>query len=83
VDQIARTTTQLGAALRRRRKQLGFSQEEIGSKIHLRQATISNLENGELGTKIGTLLEVLSALDLEIVVRPRTKGQLAEIEDIF
>lgn len=81
MDQIARTTKQLGAAVRRRRRQTGLSQTELGSKTGLRQATISALENGDAGT-LRTLMDVLSALDLEIVVRERTKSQ-KRIEDIF
>jgi HTH-type transcriptional regulator/antitoxin HipB len=83
MDQIARTSTQIGAALRRQRKQLGMSQESLGQRINLRQATISSLESGDAGTKLGTLLDALSALELELVIRPRTKGRAADIEDIF
>jgi HTH-type transcriptional regulator/antitoxin HipB len=83
MEQIVRTSTQLGAALRRQRKQLGLSQEALGGKIHLRQATISHVEAGDPGTKLSTLFDALSALDLELVVRPRTKGKPTDIEDIF
>jgi HTH-type transcriptional regulator/antitoxin HipB len=81
--QIARTSAQLGAALRRQRKKLGLSQEQVTGKTRLRQATISSLESGDSGTKLETLLDVLAALDLELVIRPRTKGHVSEIEDIF
>jgi HTH-type transcriptional regulator / antitoxin HipB len=83
MDQITRTSPQLGAALRRRRKQAGLSQEALAEKVKLRQATISRLESGDTGTKLGTLLAVVAALDLEIVMRPRSKGRPADIEDIF
>lgn len=82
MDQIARTTKQVGAALRRRRRQLGISQNDLGAKASLRQATISGLENGEPGTQLRTLMDIISALDLEIVVRERTKGK-QRIEEIF
>ena len=83
MEQITRTRAQLGAALRRRRKQLGLSQETLGEKTKLRQATISRLESGDAGAKLGTLLDALAALNLELVVRPRSKGRIADIEDIF
>jgi HTH-type transcriptional regulator/antitoxin HipB len=83
MEQITRTSPQLGAALRRRRKQASLSQEELADKVKLRQATISRLESGDTGTKLGTLLDVVAALGLEIVVRPRSKGRPADIEDIF
>jgi HTH-type transcriptional regulator/antitoxin HipB len=82
MDQIARTTKQVGAALRRRRRQMGLSQTDLGAKASLRQATISGLENGEPGTQLRTLMDIISALDLELVVRERTKGK-QRIEDIF
>jgi HTH-type transcriptional regulator/antitoxin HipB len=83
MDQIARTSQQIGAAIRRKRKQLGLSQEELGKRMGLRQATISKLEAGEPGTRLQTLLDVLAALDLEAIIRPRTKGSPADIEDMF
>ncbi len=83
MDHITRTSPQLGAALRRRRKQARLSQEALADKVKLRQATISRLESGDTGTKLGTLLDVVAALGLEIVVRPRSKGRAADIEDIF
>ncbi len=83
MDQIARTVQQLGAAVRRQRKQLGLSQYELGTRIRLRQATLSKLEAGEPATRLQTLLDALAALDLEIVVRRRTRGSTADLDDVF
>jgi len=83
MDQLGRTAAQLGAIVRRQRRRRGLSQGALGSKVQFRQATISNLEAGEPRTQLRTLLDVLAALDLEIVVRPRTKGSTAEIENLF
>jgi len=83
MQQIARSSPQVGAALRRQRKLLRLSQEQVGAKTKLRQATISSLESGEPGTKLATLFDVLAALDLELVIRSRTKGRVGDIEDIF
>jgi HTH-type transcriptional regulator/antitoxin HipB len=82
VDQIARTAKQLGAAIRRRRRSLGLSQAALGERTHLRQATISALENGAPGTQLRTVIDVMAALGLEVVVRERTKSG-ADKEDIF
>lgn len=71
MEQVVRTTKQMGAAIRRRRRLLKLSQQEVGARVRLRQATISALENGEPGTRIRTLLDVMTALGLEIVVRER------------
>ncbi len=81
-DQIARTPKQIGDALRRCRKALGLRQSDVGQKTHNRQSTISSLEAGEPGTRLRTLFDALTALDLELVIRPRTKGA-TNIEDIF
>lgn len=83
MDQIARTLQQLGAALRRRRKVLGLSQHHLSDRTTFRQATLSDLETGEGDPKLSTLMAVLAALDLELVVRPRTKGGTADLFDLL
>ena len=81
-DQIARTPKQVGDALRRRRRALGLTQRDLAGKSQLRQATVSAVEAGESGT-LRTLFDVLTALDMEVVVRPRTKASTDNIEDLF
>jgi HTH-type transcriptional regulator / antitoxin HipB len=82
-DQIARTPKQIGEAVRRRRRALGINQKDIAGKTSLRQATISGVEAGEPGTQLRTLFDILTALDMEVVVRPRTKESTDTIEDLF
>ena len=82
MDQITRTPTQLGATLRRYRKKGGLTQVDLGNRVNKRQATVSTLEAVGSGT-LDTLFAVLSALDLELVVRPRTKTSAADLGDIF
>ncbi len=81
--QIARTEKQLGAIVRRARKQAGLTQGALGEKIHMRQGTVSHLEAGEPAVQLRTLMEALSALNLELVVRPRSMGSAADIEALF
>lgn len=83
MDQIARTEKQLGALLRRARKQAGLTQTELGQKLHLRQGTVSRLEAGEPAVQLDTLIAALAALNLELVLRPRTTTDAADIENIF
>jgi len=83
MEQITRTPTQLGAVLRRRRKALGLSQADLGQRINLRQATVSAVESGEVDTKLTTLMDTLAALNLELVVRPRSSGGDGDIEAMF
>ena len=82
-DQIARNEKQLGAILRRARKQAGLTQSSLGDHIHLRQGTVSRMEAGEPAVQLRTLMASLSALNLELVIRPRSKGSAADIEDLF
>lgn len=80
METIARTSLQLANALRERRRSLGLTQEQLAGRMGVRQKTISDIES--TGTaRLETLLRALSVLDLELVVRPRTKG--STIEEIF
>ncbi|MGM4929337.1 MULTISPECIES: helix-turn-helix domain-containing protein [unclassified Tardiphaga] len=83
MDQIARNEKQLGAILRRVRKQADLTQTELGQKLHLRQGTVSRLEAGEPAVQLNTLMAALAALNLELVVRSRTTTEAADIESIF
>jgi len=82
MEQVARTATQLGNLLRRRRTELRLSQGELASRIGLRQSTISALETSAT-VRTATLLSALAALDLEMVLRPRTKASAKDIEALF
>jgi HTH-type transcriptional regulator/antitoxin HipB len=77
---IARTEKQLGAILRRARKQAGLTQSGLAN---LRQGTVSRLEAGAPAIQLHTLMEALAALNLELVIRPRSKASAADIEDLF
>jgi HTH-type transcriptional regulator/antitoxin HipB len=83
MEQITRTPKQLGTLLCRRRRELGLTQEALASRIHLRQATVSALENSAADSRLATLFDALSALDLELLVRPRSKGSAREVEELF
>ena len=80
---IVRTPKQLAATLRRYRRGKGLTQQALGQLMHARQATVSKLESGERGTQIGILVDALMALDLELVVRPRTRATADEIGELF
>ena len=82
MTRAARTPRQLGEELRRYRKTRDVTQAQLGSRIAKRQATISTLESSGSGT-LETLFAVLSALDLELSIRPRTKSSRARIAEIF
>jgi HTH-type transcriptional regulator/antitoxin HipB len=83
MEQITRTPRQLGTLLRRRRRELGLTQEALASRIHLRQATVSALEISAADSRLATLFDMLSTLDLELLVRPRSKGSAQKVEELF
>ena len=83
MTQIARTPKQIGEIVRRRRHALKQTQVQMSKLVRLRQATISKLETGEPGTRLSTLFDVLTALDLELAIRPRTKSSPNDIEENF
>lgn len=82
MDTALRTQGQLGTELRRYRKRKNLTQDDLSRLISKRQATISSLEAAGSGT-LDTLFAVLSALDVELVLRPRVKGDRAKIGEIF
>lgn len=81
MEPVVRSEKQLAAAIRRFRKLADLTQGALATKANKRQATISNLESGS-GT-LESLFATLAALELEIVVRPRRRGQAPEIGDLF
>ena len=81
--QSARTAKQIGAIIRRVRRNAKLTQSELGKRIGLRQATISKLEAGEPATRLSTLLDVLTALGLEIIIDERGKVSGQDLEDLF
>lgn len=83
MNDIARTPKQIGSSLRKRRRGLRLTQQDLASRTNLRQATISQLESGVSGSQLRTLIDVMAALDLELVIRPRTKSSTQDIEDLF
>lgn len=83
MSQSARTASQMGAIIRRARRNAGLTQSELGNRIGLRQATISKLEAGEPATRLSTLLDVMTALGLEIVIDKRGKASVQDLDDLF
>ncbi len=60
----------------------GAMQSSLAERIDKRQATASSLESTGGGV-LETLFAVLAALELELVIRPRTKSTTEQLVDIF
>lgn len=83
MEHVSRDEKQLGAVIRRCRKQSGHTQAQLGVIIGKRQATISDLESGVRGMSLDTVFSILNALELEMVVRPRSKADVNSFGDLF
>ncbi len=83
MDQIARTTKDLGQTLRAARKAKGLTQAELAARAGIWQRTVSNIETSASGAKVDTIFDLLAALDLELHILPRSKMTPGDLEDIF
>ena len=83
MDQIARTTKDIGNVLRAARKAKKLTQAELASRSGVWQRTISSVETSASGAKLETIFDILAALDLEIHIVPRSKMKPGDLEDIF
>lgn len=62
----ARDSSQLGHVIRQLRKSKGLTQLQLAKQASVRQATISDLENGKRGFT-DVLLRVFNALGVELI----------------
>lgn len=74
MEQIAHTPKQLALILRGQRSLRQLTQAEAGARVRLLTKTVSKLENQPENSTIESLFKMLSALDLELVVRPKSDG---------
>lgn len=68
------TTTELGLLLRRRRLELGLTQQDLASRIGVSRQWIVEIEKGKPRAEAALLFRVLGALGLQIVVEPVDLG---------
>jgi HTH-type transcriptional regulator/antitoxin HipB len=83
MDQIARTTKDLGNVLRQARKARNLTQADLAARAGIWQRTVSNIETSTSGAKVDTIFDLLVALDLELHIVPRSKMTSDDLEDIF
>ena len=58
-------------AIKQGRQAKGWSQLELGQKVRLAQRHISGIETGKIVPRYDTLLEIMRALDRDLVLVPR------------
>ncbi|MCL1039623.1 helix-turn-helix domain-containing protein [Shewanella submarina] len=69
------TSKQLSNYIQDIRKQDGMSQTQVGERVGLRQATISKFEQRPDKSTLETLFKLLSALELELELKPRNNSK--------
>jgi len=52
--------------LRRRRKELGLSQEQLGTRANIQMADISRYENGGRDPRVSTVARLADALEIPL-----------------
>jgi HTH-type transcriptional regulator/antitoxin HipB len=67
------TAAELGAALRRRRRELQLSQEDIANVIGVNRRVIGELENGKDTVQLKIALDAVGAVDIDIQLEPRRR----------
>lgn len=89
-----RNPRELGALIRQTRTDRRLSQTELGKLVGVRQAKISELENGQTGVRISLVLQIINALNLSVDITSEhaaavsqhlhttTENDLSELDDI-
>ncbi len=75
-----RNNKELGEAIRAARLKRNLRQVDLANKASVRQALISNLENGATSARADTVLKVLAALDMDLGLVPRRKAEFNPTE---
>jgi HTH-type transcriptional regulator/antitoxin HipB len=75
MDYLASTPKQLGQILKRCRGERRLTQREAGSRVGLKQSTVSAIEADATRARVASLYKLLSSLDLELVLREKTSEQ--------
>lgn len=72
MDYPAPTPKQLGQILKRYRARRGLSQLQAGSRVGMKQSTVSAIETDAAPSRVASLYRLLSSLGLELVLRDKS-----------
>jgi HTH-type transcriptional regulator/antitoxin HipB len=70
---LIHSPTDLANFLQGERKSSQLSQKKVSSLVGLKQNTLSRFETNPQGTHLATLFRILSALNLEMHIVPKSK----------
>lgn len=68
---VARTTRELGGALRQARRARGMSQADLARAARVGRSWLSAVERGKRTAEIGLVLQVLDTLRLDVTLTDR------------
>jgi len=83
MSHLTRNPKDIGHVIREVRKARKLTQKDLANMSGVWQETISKTENGVANTQLETLFDLLAALELEITIGERSKGDSADFENIF
>ncbi len=75
MGKIIRNNKDLGEAIRQARKNMDLRQVDVAHKASVRQALVSELENGATTAKLDTVIRVLAALNMDLSIILRKKAE--------
>lgn len=56
------------------REKKGWSRAKLADKTSVSAQTIANIESGSVSPRMDTMLDIMRALDYEIIFNPKYKG---------
>ena len=71
---VVRTAEDLGAALRGRRKALGYTQGEVAEFNGCSVRFVSELERGKAGANLKQVIQIANSLGVDLVAQERGDG---------
>lgn len=74
---IIRSKEDFGQAVRRRRRENGWTQGDLGARAGLAAKHISRIENGVLEARLSTVFALAAALGLDLSVAARSGSEAA------
>ena len=71
MEHLVTSSQQLSKVLKGIRGELGLTQEQLGARIGFPQKEVSHMKHRVHKTRVERLFQLMSALDCEMVIRPR------------
>lgn len=64
---MLRSIKDIGDLIAAKRQQRNMTQADLARRVGVRQATISDIENGNADPRVGTLFAILNVLDVRLM----------------